>query len=181
MLVHDGKLYVMGIFTCVGDGIPASCIASWDGDRWCSCGNSVFNNRVFAMAFWQDNLYVGGGFTAIDNKPVTYFAKWVGDHSTDTCSAVSAIKLEPFKNTELRIRPNPAAKFVTFESLAFTGNRVLVRIVNSMGVVLIEKEFATSGQPNIQIDIQDLPKGVYFLTVSDDHQKASGKFLKTTD
>lgn len=57
------KLIVAGNFT-MADGIPVNGIASWDGEKWDSLKNVPpgMVNQIFAMAIYQDWLYVGGSF-----------------------------------------------------------------------------------------------------------------------
>ena len=63
LYAHDSSLYVGGIFDRAG-GLPASNIAKWDGNNWCTFG-SHFNNAILSISVWQSNLYVGGRFTMI--------------------------------------------------------------------------------------------------------------------
>jgi len=167
MVVQDGKLYVVGLFDCVGDGIPAHGIAWWDGERWCSCGNSVFDNKITNIAFYNNDLYIGGGFTAIDGQPVKYFAKWIGDHATDTCSAAISAAPEPFSTSSptMRLSPNPASGQVTV-TLSSTSSTGLLRIVNLLGATV--REVQVSGSQT-RLNIADLPVGVYAVQyVSED-------------
>ncbi|MCC7505281.1 MAG: T9SS type A sorting domain-containing protein [Saprospiraceae bacterium] len=163
MLIHKDKLYVIGIFTCVGNGIPASCIASWDGERWCSVGNSVFNNRITAIEFWNDELYVGGGFTEIDGQPVKFFAKWVGDHASDTCSApLSAVQTPAGKERPgLRITPNPASGRVSLHIDEAYGPPLALRVYDTSG----RQHHCVAGDNYGWIETGHLPPGLYWVQV----------------
>ena len=78
--LHDGQLYVGGIFTNAGD-IAASNVAVWSGSSWSSIGtgpaNGV-NGTVSALAFQGDDLYVGGSFSTAGGAPALGVAKWSG-------------------------------------------------------------------------------------------------------
>jgi len=179
MLIHDDKLYVTGIFTCVGDGIPASCIASWDGERWCSYGNSVFNNRVLSIAFWHDTMYIGGGFTEIDGQPVNYFAKWIGDHSTDTCSAPVSVQKEPSTASTLQISPNPAGDQLRIQ---WPGGEMLpnnLRVFDASGKDLSSLTDVVINAQTATLRTGRLAPGLYFLQVGmGDGRVWSGRFVK---
>ena len=115
MMVYNDKLYVVGIFNCVGNGLPANNIATWDGERWCSFGNSTFNNKISSIAEYEGEIYVGGGFTEVDGQPCHYFAKYVGDHSTDTCSAPILAAPEP-SSKGFKLWPNPATDMLQLQA-----------------------------------------------------------------
>ncbi len=92
LLVSGGVLYVGGSFTNVNDGgvalTAADYVAKWDGTHWSAVGsgtggNGSLNNTVIAMALSGQDLYVGGGFTDVDNGgtqlwSADYVAKWDG-------------------------------------------------------------------------------------------------------
>ncbi|MBL7797016.1 MAG: T9SS type A sorting domain-containing protein [Saprospiraceae bacterium] len=110
LFVHEDKLYVAGGFECIG-GIETYNIATWDGQRWCSVGRSEFNRAIHAVAVWRDTIYVGGSFFEIDGQPAHYFARYVGDHATDTCSApVVSAPERPGGRPALALRPNPVSE-----------------------------------------------------------------------
>lgn len=179
MLIHNDKLYVVGNFTCVGNGIPASNIAVWDGEKWCSVGNSVFDNRILTVAFWNNDLYIGGGFTEIDDQPVKYFAKWVGDHSTDTCSAPVVAAPEPHKAsvTDISISPNPAHSAVTLalEGEAWNSKPVRFSIFNALGQQVWS---VVSASEREELSLAGWPAGVYVARAESERDVAAKVFVK---
>ncbi|MFZ2654451.1 MAG: hypothetical protein WAX69_06005, partial [Victivallales bacterium] len=71
-----GNLYAAGSFETAG-GVPANCIAKWNGSAWSALGSGT-NNKIYTMAFDPvgDNLYVGGGFTVAGNQFSAYVAQY---------------------------------------------------------------------------------------------------------
>lgn len=84
-LASDGnKLYAGGIFNTMtnndGTVVWASHIAKWEGNQWSPVGQGL-NDWVSALAFFENELYVGGYFiiaTNNDATPITVnrIAKW---------------------------------------------------------------------------------------------------------
>ena len=93
------QLFVGGQFTSVDGGIiPATNIASWDGNSWNILGNNGVNNIVSALAMNGTNtLFVGGTFGSVDGVLISAnnIAVWDGNlwHSigTGSDSGVSVI------------------------------------------------------------------------------------------
>ena len=75
LCVYHNKLYVGGEFTMV-NGIPAKCLASYDGTSWSEVGGGVDWTQaccadVRALHVWNDKLYVGGTFDKVGNLDST--------------------------------------------------------------------------------------------------------------
>ena len=94
LAVIGTDLYVGGVFTNVWDSdgtslSAADYIAKWDGAKWSALGsngasgNGALNNTVYALAVSGTTLYVGGGFTNVNNNGTSlpeadYLAQWDG-------------------------------------------------------------------------------------------------------
>jgi hypothetical protein len=76
LAVSGTDLYVGGWFTNVG-GLPANCIAKWNGSAWSTLGSGM-DADVRALAVSGTNLYAGGYFTNAGGVPANYVAKWNG-------------------------------------------------------------------------------------------------------
>jgi hypothetical protein len=108
MVVYQDKLILVGGFDCIGDELPVSNIAAWDGAHWCSFGNSHFDNNISCVGVYNGELYVGGGFHHVGGYPVHFLAKWVGDHNLDTCSALVSVRPDiGHPGPSLTLSPNP--------------------------------------------------------------------------
>jgi trimeric autotransporter adhesin len=82
-------VYVGGNFETVGGGVPASCVAKWDGQQWTALGGDIGGVQyptVYASALFDDDgagphppaLFVGGNFTTAGGVGANYIAKWDG-------------------------------------------------------------------------------------------------------
>src|SRR5260221_5374103 len=105
MKEFNSELYVAGSLSAIG-GIPASRIAKWNGQQWCSLG-SVFDNTALCLEVYNNELYVGGGFWTIDGDSVHYIAKWIGGSYVDSCSAVGINEINNDLNS-FSLSPNPS-------------------------------------------------------------------------
>ncbi len=70
-------LYVGGSYTMADDTIPVDNIAKWDGIQWSDVGVNV-NCDVYSLAMYRGDLYAGGCFTLVGDKPIKYIARWDG-------------------------------------------------------------------------------------------------------
>lgn len=78
-------------------------------------------------------------------------------------------------STSLTVFPDPVADILTVV-LPETGGLSEIRIVNQMGQ-LMRRLDGNAGQP-LQIDVSDLPPGIYFLTVSGPGSRQTVRFSK---
>lgn len=171
MMVHDGKLYVVGIFDCVENGLYASNIATWDGERWCSLGDSYFNNTILNITTYKGEIYIGGGFTLVDGQPCRYFAKYVGDHSTDTCSAPISAAPEP-TSEGFGLWPNPVTDILQVQAPAPIES---VWVYDAMGREVLRPK--VSGE-RVSVSLGHLPAGLYFVSLRADGVVWGGRFWK---
>lgn len=179
MLVFEDKLYLVGNFTCVGDGVPANSIAVWDGTHWCSIGNSTFDNTIGCIEIYNHEIYVGGGFTEVGGYAVNRFAKYIGDHSTDTCSATVSVTIEPQQAWRFAISPNPVKDQITISVSNIGLLSSAWRIFNAAGqevTVLVHPVSTTEKQ--LVLQVQGLQVGIYYLQWVGPAHIETAKFVK---
>lgn len=70
----QGILYAGGNFTNV-DNCAASSLAQWDGRAWSPLGSGILGH-VYALAWHDYKLYVGGIFFRSGGTPAMHFAVW---------------------------------------------------------------------------------------------------------
>lgn len=77
--VYNGELIVGGVFTVAGNQ-NASGIARWNGTSWQSLGAGIsvgtHGPSVHALAEYQGDLIIGGGFLTVGGEMSLYFARW---------------------------------------------------------------------------------------------------------
>jgi hypothetical protein len=163
----------------VGNGLPASDIAVWDGEKWCSLGNSIFDNKLNCIGNYKDEIYVGGGFTIINGQPSRYFAKYISDHSTDTCqtviSGVSDLEVQP----GLELAPNPAQDYLNLQLQNSSTPIESIEILDASGRNCSQFiDWKTADYSTGQLHIQRLPAGWYCVRVRCADRVLVGRFVK---
>jgi hypothetical protein len=88
MAPYNGSLYAGGRFMSAGNSSAIN-IASWNGSAWSAVGRGVgrpdipkhistTSNTVYAMAVYNNELYVAGVFDSAGGVPAKGLAKWNG-------------------------------------------------------------------------------------------------------
>jgi hypothetical protein len=172
MCVHNGKLYCVGLFDYVG-GVNANNLASWDGTNWCSYG-TTFDNAVTQVAFYNDTMYLGGGFRHEDSDSIHYLIKWIGGNYVDSCGAINTGINEPTQpNNSVHVFPNPASTSITFQIENSTDEII---IIDQLGKEVRRQKI--NGEKQIEISVADLADGMYFYqVVQKDNIRSGGKFI----
>jgi len=119
------------------------------------------------------------GISGLDIPNTTY-----GYGRVDALAAVEmALETEPVSADEPRraqrveLFPNPAASIITIRAEAFNGN-VFVQFFNSTGQLVQSQTWQAQGTLLEQVDLSDLPQGVYFYKIKNEETVLSGKVVK---
>ena len=166
-------LWTGGTFSSAGN-IPADKIARWDGNQWCGLG-SIFNNSITSVTFYDDTLYIGGGFWIIDEDTLNYIAKWMGGDFVDTCSIVSGILQSIPNNINYAVHPNPASDYLYISFEFPQSTKIFVTITNLTGQKFVA-ETITAATP--VIDISTLSSCIYFISIQTENGSVMQKFIK---
>jgi hypothetical protein len=78
LLPYQGKLVVAGGFSYAG-GMPANCLAVWDGQAWSTLDGVSPDYIVLALLATGEDLYIGGGFLHVGGINARRVAKWDGE------------------------------------------------------------------------------------------------------
>lgn len=176
MCVHNGKLYCAGNFERIG-GIDVSGVASWDGIDWCGY-NALFelapgqNIGTSCVGFFNDTMYVGGGFWFADGDSVPFLAKWNGGSFVDTCGNTTSVTEQEASN-RVSVYPNPVSDEIRLE-FATTGNRLVI-IYDYTGKEIWREENTGA---IVKVDVRSFADGLYFFNATMAGEEAmQGKFL----
>lgn len=174
--VYDDKLWVTGQIFEAG-GLPVNGIAVWDGKQWCSTGNE-FNSWPTALIEYQDTLFMGGTFQTIDGDSFSFLATWTGEGDFDTCGVKWPVGIDEknIPTDNILLYPNP-----THNNTMITCNSPIqqIDIFNSQGV-LTKRHFGTNAL-SVDLQLDGLPNGLYFLSIKTENESVTKKILKTTN
>ncbi len=155
MQVYDNKLWVFGSFDKAA-GYFASKVAVYDGANWCGLKDTLDNNLGTATVY-KDTIYIGGGFWTVNSDSISYLAKLKNATLFNQCVSVGVNELS--NGNLISIYPNPTNSILNIidEQNALIGSTIDMK--NSLGQVVYSKPFSN------QIDISNLPSGIYFLSI----------------
>lgn len=178
-MVTDGNyLYVAGGFNYAGS-ISCKNLARWDGNQWCSY-NSVFDNKVNAVGFYRDTMYIGGGFWSIDgDTSLAKVVRYIGVDSLFPCSQPTGINEMSPDNFQFNVFPNP-----TFDqfSIRFANNisgNVRIALSNVIGETLFSQSLSSIiAKQQIQFDVSDFAAGIYLITIKTENETHALKIVK---
>ncbi len=163
--VFNGKLYAMGIFESVGNGVQVDDIAAWDGEQWYGL-NGSFDNRVLVSEEINGELYIGGGGINVSGEPFNRLAKWNCQQPYDSCGTGQATAIQPtaVSTPQVRLFPNPVrSSFSISVDPAFSQSIDQLVLYNALGEMVKSWEVTDSNQA---FGVEGLPGGVYFYTIN---------------
>jgi photosystem II stability/assembly factor-like uncharacterized protein len=164
-IANSIETYNNEVFVAIWGG---SCIqkTSDNGANWTTQIQGVEDCFSFGTLLNHNlNLFAGqsaGGQAGCNHEPNGVFI-YTGPTSVD----------DKFGNSTLIIHPNPTTGSLTVDlEEASTG---ILRVLNSLGQVVLEDEFNNSRELDISLDV---PSGVYFLQIESDGQVITKKVVK---
>ena len=96
--------------------------------------------------------------------------------SEDMVSSLDGV----FNDSELKLSPNPTTTYLQIEAAHPKNENTLLSIFNATGQLVNQvTQFSSTGKNQISVDVQHLPKGVYFLQLNSNGKTAIKKFIKT--
>ena len=111
---------------------------------------------------------------------VKYFAKYIGDHSIDTCSTFVSMAPDLQRMGQLLINPNPVKNQLTISASTSSVLLTMWRVFNAAGqeVTALVNLVGSSKEHQQVMEVQELPAGVYYLQGLGQTGMATGKFVK---
>ena len=159
MVVFNDELYAVGSCAYAG-GISAQYIAKWNGTEWCGFGD-VFNNTISSIEVHQGELYIGGGFTTINDDTIYRVAKWVGGDFVDQCGTLSSIEDTEAEPAQLTISPNPTTSTTTITWKGQTHGNYQLQLFDAQGRQIVPPVSSTKNG-EWELDMRGLAPGIYF-------------------
>jgi len=89
----------------------------------------------------------------------------LSDISTNDINALNRLRMDQLKESEisLKVYPTPATDFINIEITPVDTGRLILEFYNSSGVKVLNK--IAANQPVLQVNISDIPSGIYILKV----------------
>jgi hypothetical protein len=118
------------------------------------------------------------------STPDSMFVVWVQDDADKKVKQAAKSTYAPVGINEtipsvsnINIFPNPASNFINVRCILENPLQTNITITNSVGQVVLEKEFASSQKAfNENIALNNVSNGVYFITISNNGDKVSRQF-----
>jgi len=75
--------------------------------------------------------------------------------------------------SEITLYPNPTERYININVVMEADQSVTLRIFNLMGKLELEKEFNPLQDPTLKLDLLDLEKGLYFVSIESGENKTT--------
>lgn len=151
--MYHGYLYAAGVSNWKDTD---TVLARWDGQNWEPIVG--FNGSIRSLATYNDELYIGGGFTRIGNDSIPYLTRY---YSPDYVSVGVNTEKNSTKE-DIKIFPNPTKDIIQIETKIPIKQ---YKITDLKGRVIQVGELN-----NNSINIQNLEKSFYLLHLFDQEQ-----------
>jgi hypothetical protein len=176
--VHDGMLYISGIYTWAGEDTWYG-LLRYDGHQLCSIGGPMPGGDNGKMAFFQGDLYfsLGAQFQGLEYQFIGRLP--LAGLVPDTCITVRATGIEDHaaRDGALRVYPNPGSEVVTLALPAgFTNGQLTM--VNGLGQIVRSLTISASGEGEASISLYGLAPGIHSLVLTDGANRHTGRFIK---
>lgn len=178
--VFNEKLYVFGRFKSVGGGIPANCIAVWDGEKWCGIKTDILPSGLISHASMMENdILVTGAFPEIGGIEAERIALWKTWTEFDTCGEATSTNNLLYDNIQFTITPNPTNDILNIKLVnALLQKNLQLQVTNLLGQSIFQQDIPVFDKEwTHQLDVSSFPSGTYFLTLQNGDGIVSRKFI----
>ena len=133
-----------------------------------------FGNKVYKMIFFSPTQYMSLISNTLSGGPIASAGVYLNTNALNNTNQVGIKDLYPtaFAN-KLFIYPNPAHDQLTLKTDGFNIENFKVEIINTIGQTVFKTEVNTN-----TLDVSDLKRGIYFITLKNKNNHYSGKFIK---
>ena len=172
LLSFGNRLYAFGGFNCAANQ-KAFGVAYYENGQWTVPQDSIPNGVADAVVY-KDAIYIGGDFESINgDSTLRKFVKLVCRDFDAANGCISGLR-ESTKKLDVKIFPNPSTNklYIEFEQNIFIDK---VSISNILGQELYKE---VKPLPKLEIDVSQLPRGIYFLKVENKNDQGFFKIVK---
>ena len=142
------------------------------------------NFQDIGMVLVKDNTKISYNFIDKDvirlQKPELFYRVYaLYDDGSKEYTNIKSVKLPVLLSNSISIYPNPASKSITILTSNEDPTYTIVKIYNSLGQEIKQYSFTTSSLQNAtQIDISDLAKGTYLISIISGETVKNIKLIK---
>lgn len=149
---------------------------SFDGQTWKNVAQlEAAGNSIAQQSYqWEDNN-VG---TRMPGSYAYYRLKQVDTDGSSGYSEVRVLERRGSQQPSLSLRPNPAEDIVQIQGNLSNEGPLQIRLLDLNGQVHRELVLENGLQPGFQLNVQDLPAGVYFLDLRNGSKGIQRKLIK---
>jgi hypothetical protein len=183
MIVYSNELFITGPCKAYS-GREFKGFVTFNGTDFCFHDSVPCSATPWAgfsrMAFYNDSLIVGGSKFAFNGDTMNYIAKYIDDYTVSQgCEQVIGINETEQPKEYLNVYPNPATRQLTIEFSLTDNKNASIALKNVLGqtVKKIDQTFLI-GINQVEIDINELPKGLYFVQLQTEKGLYSQKIVK---
>jgi hypothetical protein len=174
MAIHHNKLYVGGGFTYV-NGIPARCIASYDGINWCGYPTIAPLNIVSVMGAYKDSLVIAGGVFVVGSDTLTsVIVRWTGDTMPDSCKLANGILEMGVAENYINVYPNPTNGNITVSLASIENTIIAIRVFNTYGAIVYNINGINNKVASLNLDQSS---GIYYIEIATTKEKHIKKIV----
>jgi hypothetical protein len=140
-------------------------VMTFNGTKWVYVGNAGFSlgwTQSESLAF------------SPSGQPYVAYEDGMGGKATVMKYDSVYVGINVPKESKLLVYPNPASNQITIET-SRTSTGSYLAILNIEGQQLITRQIT---EPKTQLDISNLPSGVYFVRLTNDKSVVTGKLIK---
>jgi hypothetical protein len=173
LVPYRNRLYAFGGFGCAA-GQKAFGMAYYENGTWTVSQDSV-DNLITSAVLYNDAIYIGGGFKSINgDTTIQKFAKLMCPDFDAANLCLSGIEKNELNKLNIKVFPNPVIDKLHLEY----ENKIdidKISITNTLGqeVLMIMNPKAKQ-----EVDISQLPAGIYFLKAENKQGQRVFKMVK---
>jgi hypothetical protein len=134
-------------------------------------GNLRFYPPDMVKGCISDNP-LGGPLRCYSDNEISNFKQFQPQNNCNYINAPAGIFETVYSNNNVKVYPNPTDNKLI---VAFCGQRQSISLTNPIGQILLKKEEPKTEE---ELDLSQIPKGIYFLNVWIDGTKKTYKVIK---